>query len=200
MIVSPHNKQLYDSKKFDIYENFFAIHFSDIKIAKRKEKIDDYSNKLNIKYELQLLSIFFRDPSTITKNDSKIYEIVYGHFFDNEDYFIYKNVYNDSISQYKIKTTKASSLYYNDDKNIIASRSLSNIKAQAILLDRKLSKEQAKDSSGKTIDFIYLQDNETLVIESNDYLIDFEYYNNILKINTNDNNVIIFKENRQKIY
>ena len=74
-------------------------------------KFDEYNNIYAIK---------------INKN-SKIYKIVYGHFYNNYNEFIYKKVVNNKIINTEVFRCRKNELFYNDEYNLIYSKSFNAI-------------------------------------------------------------------------
>lgn len=152
MLINSKNELLYDAKNFDNYHNIYCI-------LKKTNK--QYDNKLLYEYydgELKLLLEEF--PAFI-----KEHKIIFGHYYNNENTFIYKNVQNGKIVSYEIKHCNNNELYYKNNK-LIYGDTYDSIKMQIdnINLD-EINKYKEKYSNPLSIS--YNKENNNLNINLN---------------------------------
>ena len=163
MILSGKNNLLYDSKNFDKYGNIYAVKINDNSIKLINELLENNDNDLYSKYNtfnLELILYFLVE--NINLND--IYKIIFGHYYNNQNLFLYKKLNNKKVNSSNIYQCKKNELLHNNLNSLICSNSYDNIKDQINVL-LKTKKDRLKTLY--PIDVNYDNDEETLNIETN---------------------------------
>lgn len=144
MILNNYNRKISDSENFDKYKNHYAIMINDKKSYIRKNK-DSY--EIYVKHlDLALIFTVFELGSVVK---TKKYDIIYGHFYDNEDYFLFKKLKNGKIVNYSIHKCSLRELYHNEKDKLYISNYFYDASNTVKYLeelnsdDTEISKEQA---------------------------------------------------------
>ena len=143
MIVSKRNQLLYDSLNFDNYFNNYAILKSNMKDI----KIDMMQHKNEIFVSVHLEELYFDFYNIRGKLN---YKIIFGHFYNNSDFFLYKNVLNGKTIGYSIKKCKRNELYFNEHNDLLHASSYDQIKQQLVYI-----KEQKNQIDSPTLNYKY---------------------------------------------
>lgn len=155
MLITQKNNLLYDTKDFDLYQNVYTIYVDKVTIDKNKEKdLKDY-DYLHFKYEQTILKIFYNTDFSNLKNYSNGHKIIFGHFYNNQDYFLYKNLHNGKVIGYKVSKCRLDQLYYNKNNHVLMSHSYKEMVQQLKFLNDKVNKESKTGLSPKTIHYNY---------------------------------------------
>lgn len=158
MFISKKDKILYDAENFDKYKNVYTVLIDNSIIKTNIDKIEDYDIlNINIIQDIFLINFPPIDESLYNKNEFKI---IYGHFYNNSDMFLYKNIHSGKIIAHSIKKTYIDKLYYNKNK-LLYNRSYK------ILVDQ-LNKLQVKGQENfnarqPIVDYQY--NNETIIFD-----------------------------------
>ena len=193
MILTQRNELQYDSKNFDSYQNVYTVYIDRLAIERNKQRdLVDYEY-LHIKYDYEVFSIYFNDNITSLKEYENGNKIIFGHFYNGQNYFLYKNIHNGKVIGYKINKCKLENLYFNKNNHILMSHSYREIVKQLEYINYEQNVESRQDLKPNTIGYVYLNDEEELIFGleyKNRFNID--YKNECLKItDINYNNVII---------
>ena len=193
MILTQRNELQYDSKNFDSYQNVYTVYIDRLAIERNKQRdLVDYEY-LHIKYDYEVFSIYFNDNVTSLKEYENGNKIIFGHFYNGQNYFLYKNIHNGKVIGYKINKCKLENLYFNKNNHILMSHSYREIVKQLKYINHEQNVESRQDLKPNTIGYVYLNDEEELIFGleyKNRFNIDYE--NECLKItDINYNNVII---------
>ena len=161
MILTTQNNRLYDSRNFDLYKNVYAVYVDKEKLEYNRKIYQDEYEKLHINYvkERFELLLFFNKLSDI-KDFQNGYQIIYGHFYNKEDLFLYKNTRNGEIFGYKIKKCLRDKLYFNKDRTLLCSNSYRTLANQVKLINTKENNEHT--SNLKPLELNYNYFDETL--------------------------------------
>lgn len=166
-----------DPKKndFDKFINYFYI-------KKNKKSllndINDYVNIFVTKHSLVMKSnvVTIKNP----------YKIVYGHFYDKQNRFIYKKIYNNKIDNDKIYKCSYNDLYKESDA--VEPEHSSNYNSIKIYLD-KIYKEYKEQFLGTQYEHEYEDKDKNLILNDTEQ-IDFNVQNTLIDIDQNRNNRI----------
>lgn len=141
MIVNVHNDRNYDTRYFDKCQNYYAI--------LKDEKIIEFNNikdqndceYINIKYDqISTLIIYTKDIKDLTDHQNG-YKIIYGHFYNDHNEFLYKKVDNGKIVGYKVHRCREAELWHNKLDKLYISNYFGDIKKTIKLLNTQLNKE-----------------------------------------------------------
>jgi hypothetical protein len=91
------------------------------------ENCDDDLQQEYISYNFKLKLFFLAEQYMNIKG---LYKIVFGHYYNNQNQFLYKNLYNKKIVITTIHRCKYNELLYNNVKDLIYSNSYENLKKQ----------------------------------------------------------------------
>jgi len=185
MIISKHNNLLYDTKNFDNAKNIYAVLIDNIKVQANIDSIDNY-DVLNINITQEKIWLCFSLINSKTYKNP--YKVVYGHFYNNSDIFLYKDIHSGKIIGHSIKKTYVDKLYYNKNK-LLYNRSYKTLVEQFNRLYNK-SKDDYTSTSQLTIHYNY--DNETIEFENTAKYIDTVYSDECLILQyTEKTNIIL---------
>jgi len=138
MLISPQNNRLYDTRNFDLYRNVYAIYIDHKVLQYNKEKYKDDYEKIHINYTETQYLISISTNDTISNIDYQNgYKIIYGHFYNKQDLFLYKNTANGKIIGYNIKKCLRDKLYFNKDNNLLCSTSYKTLAQQVKYINSK---------------------------------------------------------------
>ena len=143
MLVKTTNNRLYDSRNFDKYKNYYAILFD-----KRKYEINKINNDEETLYAIltsYTREIYIMDlNSGFEKADKNPYSIVYGHFYNNQNYFLFKRIHNDKIVGININKCKRAELWHNKLNQLYITNYFDDIKHTVQVLNSEIKAETAK--------------------------------------------------------
>ena len=193
MILTQKNDLHYDSKNFDNYQNVYTVYIDRLAIERNKQRdLVDYEY-LHIKYDYEVFSIYFNDDVTSLKEYENGNKIIFGHFYNGQNYFLYKNIHNGKVIGYKINKCKLENLYFNKNNHILMSHSYKEMVKQLEFINHEQNVESRQNLKPNTIGYVYLEDENELIfgLEYKNRF-DIDYENECLKItDINYNNVII---------
>jgi len=194
MRVSNNNDRLYDVRNFDSYSNVYAIKINQPKIDDYYQYVIDFLNKCFITYKFETLILSFGNKNDV-KNCQGAYRIIYGHFYNDQDFFIYHDLYNGKIITHTIKKTNKDNLYFNVNNILLCSSTFNNINNQFKILNDLLKKNGISNGGQTkiTLNYKYNPDNYELKIDSGNLINNVNYLNNCLIINFNQNKCITKK-------
>ena len=133
MFLTSKNDLLYDAKNFNKYRNIFAIILNKRKKYERENIITNMDDDLHgtyIESETTLKLYFMYELISGLKS---IYKIIYGHFYSNQNMFIYKNTKNgknDVIISHETQLCSQKELLHNASNKLIYTNSYESIKKQ----------------------------------------------------------------------
>lgn len=160
MIITQQNDRLYDSSNFDSYKNFYAIRYDVEKyhIMKEKNHADSFSIYIQHFNTQLILSV----DTTIEKSNS-IFDIVYGHFYNDQNFFLFKKVHNGKIIGYKVSKCNKGELYHNKLNQLYISNYFGEAKKTVLLLNNEANADIANESTCPALSYIvYDKQNEKL--------------------------------------
>ena len=160
MIITQHNNRIADSRNFDSYKNYYAILYNQDKYTfiKDKNRADIYTVYTS-HIETQLIINIDKQKET----SNSIYNIVYGHFYNDQNYFLFKKVHEDKIVGYKVNRCHSSELWHNKLNQLYISNYFSDIKKTAIMLNAEANEHISSETTNPALSYIvYNKDLETL--------------------------------------
>ena len=176
MFITNRNDLLYDTKNFDKYNNIYCVLLNIKKIKEREKKLGD--NKLHHTYVNEQLNLFFLfEKFSSTTGERKI---VFGHYYNNRNTFLYKDVKNSKVISYNIKQCRNKELLYRNDK-LICSNTYENLKKQIDYIDLTETKKIKEDHIYPFI-ITYNKNSNNLSINSNGIVL-VSFNNGCLSIN-----------------
>ena len=185
MIITKNKDYLYNIKNFNSYNNVYAILVNHNIIENISEAKANYDDNLYISYTegISELNCFFLIDESIKVR--KPYKIVYGHFYNKYNIFLYKTIINGKVFDLNIKHCKYEDLLFNENKNLICSKKYSVLDREARLFNDEWEIKY-KESIIKPISLNYIYETETLEINlKNGGLTDISFENECLTIISN---------------
>ena len=177
MIITNKTDLLYDSKNFHKHKNIYTILLNKKRYEQIKYDIynsqelmcnyDDYFDELEIFFIIERIS-----------NVKHLYNIVYGHFYNNNNMFLYKDQANGKIIEYKCRSCKYDELIYNDKHNLICSNSYKDLKRQLTIISAK-EEERISNEITRPLEIDYKGNIETLILITTEK-IDTRYEDNCI--------------------
>ena len=145
MILSNRNDLLYDSKNFDKYRNIYVVKINVNKEKYVQEQIRDLGGELHWDYDAYsfTLNLYFLSAQV---NLNGIYKIIYGHYYNSQNLFLYKDLHNKKVIKSTISYCKNNELMYNNLNDLIYSNSYDVLKRQINVL-LKTKEERIKTLS-----------------------------------------------------
>lgn len=161
MILSNRNDLLYDSKNFDKYRNIYVVKINVNKEKYVQEQIRDLGGELHWDYDAYsfTLNLYFLSAQV---NLNGIYKIIYGHYYNSQNLFLYKDLHNKKVIKSTISYCKNNELMYNNLNDLIYSNSYDVLKRQINVL-LKTKEERIKTLSPISVTY----NNGNLNITSN---------------------------------
>ena len=103
MIITKYSDLLYDTKNFNKYNNIYAVLIQQKYYDKVNQSYND--QKLYIKYDKDTngLELYYLLDSCIYMIN-KMHDIIYGHFYNKHDLFLYKKFANNKLVEYNLVT------------------------------------------------------------------------------------------------
>lgn len=144
MRITPLNNRLYDTRDFNKYHNYFAIIKDEKSIQMDIKKDEDNRDIIYIRHDHRVtLSIWANDISDdhIWQNG---YKIVYGHFYNDQNTFLFKQVKDNKIIGHSIKKCQRAELYHNEIGQLYFTNYYNDIKKTSILINNKFVEEYRK--------------------------------------------------------
>lgn len=178
MILSNKNDLLYDSKNFDRYRNVYAIFVNHNKIEYMKSELENCDDDLHqeyISYNFEL-RLFYLFQEFINLNGT--YKIIFGHYYNNQNAFLYKSIHNKKVITTSVHHCKCNELLYNNEKDLICSNSYEVLKKQTNIIVKSYETKIREEYFPLSISY----ENKNLSIETNGTL-DISFSNGCLNIN-----------------
>lgn len=194
MIITQHNNRIADSRNFDSYKNYYAILYNQDKYTfiKDKNRADIYTVYTSHIETKLIISI-----DTQKEISNSIYNIVYGHFYNDQNFFLFKKVKNGKIIGYKVNKCQRSELWHNKLNQLYISNYFSDVQKTTIMLNDNANEEIATDTTNPALSYIvYNEPNEELIFNT---LWNSEYWDELVTI-TIDNPYIIQNKNLKNIF
>lgn len=183
MFITKQNKILYDTKNFDTSKNVYAVLIDNVKVKANTDKIESY-DILNINIFHETFWMYF--PIMEGSIFKTPYKIVYGHFYNNSDMFLYKDIHSGKIIGHSIKKTYIEKLYYNKNK-LLYNKSYKTLVQQ---LDH-LKEKSKEDYQSKQLTINYIYDDETIEFNNSEKYISTYYDNECLILTYTEKTKII---------
>lgn len=189
MIITQQNNRLYDSRNFDSYKNYYAILYNQDKYTfiKDKNNADLYTI-----YTSHISTQLILDVDKIKETSDSIFSVVYGHFYNDQNFFLFKKVKNGKILGYKVNKCQRSELWHNKLNQLYISNYFGAVQKTAITLNDNANDEIGTDTTNPALSYItYDKQNEQLSFMT---LWNSEYNNELVTIII-DNPYIIKNKN-----
>lgn len=152
MIITQHNNRLYDSRNFDSYKNYYAIIYNQDKYSFIKDK--NYNDIYTV-YTQYIKSILILDIDYDKETSQSIYNIVYGHFYNDQNFFLFKKIHDDKIVGYKINKCKRTELWHNKLNQLYISNYFGEVKKTAIMLNKEANEQISTDTTNPALTYIH---------------------------------------------
>ena len=187
MILTKHNDRQYDSRNFDRSKNYYAIKYDAEKYQILKDKNND---DLYIVYTQYLNTELFLSVDYDKETSNSIYKIIYGHFYNDQNFFLFKKIHNDKIVGYKINKCKRTELWHNKLNQLYISNYFLDAKKTAVILNTQANNDISQETENPALSYINYDD-ETLIFTS---VWNSDYQTEILSITIDQPYMIEYKE------
>lgn len=160
MIINQYNDRLYDTRNFDQHHNYYAIRYDveKYRILKDKNQSDSYTIYMEYFNAELLLSV----DKNIESSQS-IYNIIYGHFYNDQNFFLFKKVKDGKIIGYKIQKCNKAELYHNKMNQLYISNYFKDVQRTVLLLNKDANNDIADEIINPALSYIvYDPDTEKL--------------------------------------
>ncbi len=160
MILTPQNNRLYDSRNFEQYKNFYAIQYDveKYRIMKDKNHADSFTVYTEYWNTELILSV-----DTNQETSESIYKIIYGHFYNDQNFFLFKKVHDGKIVGYKINKCRRGELWHNKLNQLYISNYFKDVQKTAIMLNMQANTDIGTETMNPALTYIeYDKDNERL--------------------------------------
>lgn len=178
MFLTNKNDLLYDSKNFEKYNNIYCVLLNQKKIKYNEEVIGSNDHKLQhdyIEVEENLKLFFIIEQLSL----AGCYKIIFGHYYNKSNNFLYKNVKNSKVISYSVKRCNNKELLYKNNK-LVCANSYESLKRQIDYID--LTESKKIDDFKNPLEIIYDSNKKLLSINSNG-IINISFENGCLNIN-----------------
>lgn len=141
MILSNKNDLLFDSKNFDKYRNIYTIKINANKIENLENNLKDCDDKLYSEYDAYYfnLKLFFTIEQYF--NLTGIYKIIFGHYYNNQNAFLYKGIHNKKIITTSIHHCKHNELLFNNAHDLIYGNSYDTLQREINIITENKKNE-----------------------------------------------------------
>lgn len=187
MILTKHNDRQYDSRNFDRSKNYYAIKYDAEKYQILKDKNND---DLYIVYTQYLNTELFLSVDYNKETSNSIYKIIYGHFYNDQNYFLFKKVNDGKIVGYKVNKCQRSELWHNKLNQLYISNYFLDAKKTAVILNTQANNDISQETENPALSYINYND-ETLIFTG---VWNSDYQTEILSITIDQPYMIEYKE------
>ena len=184
MILTQRNDRLYDSRNFDNYQNYYAIRYDVEKYHFIKDK--NTNNLLTVYTQYINFNLILSVNTNKESSDNNIYQILYGHFYNDQNVFLFKKVHNGKIAGYKINKCQRTELWHNNLNQLYISNYFGEVKKTAVLLNNEAYKDIDSTIINPILTYINYKDETLSFIE----LWNSTYENEILTMDVNNPYII----------
>lgn len=160
MFLTSKNDLLYDAKNFDKYRNIYCILLNKKKIENRQYNLDNHNNKLQHEYYDEVLKLFFLFEEYSLAGERKI---VFGHYYNKKNTFLYKNVQTGKVVSYEVKRCNNNELYYKNNK-LVCANTYDIIKKQLEIINLDETNKY-NEKYHKQLEISYNKENNNLSID-----------------------------------
>ena len=160
MIINQYNDRLYDTRNFDSYNNYYTIKYDIDKyqVMKDRNSVDYYYIYVQHFNTELILSV-----DTTKEIGEGLFDIIYGHFYNEQNYFLFKNVHNGKIIGYKVHKCNSGELWRNKLNQLYISNYFGEAKKTLLLLNKQANEDIAKETTNPALSYIvYDKPNEKL--------------------------------------
>lgn len=177
MLIDSTKKYLYNIKDFESKQKVWTVKFNQQKYENIVDKLNESLDQIIIKYYSVHYELSFILAYKEYLNFKSAYKIIYGYFYNNANYFLYKSSLGEKTLSQSISKCKYKELLFNDHKDLICSKSYDILRNQIESLNKdKISEYEEEHNYLLPIKY----NDETLIITDN---IDAIYNEGILAIN-----------------
>ena len=157
MIIKKTNDRLYDTRNFDSHKNYYAILYNKEKYQLMKDKniADSYTIYANYINCSLILEVDYQKE----RSDS-IFKIVYGHFYNDQNFFLFKKTQNGKIVGYKINKCRRSELWHNNLNQLYISNFFGDVNKTVFTLNANANKNIGEQTTCPALEYI-IYDEET---------------------------------------
>lgn len=193
-IITPFNDRHYDTRNFDTKNNYYAILVDKKQLKINKDIYEQGNDKLYVTYNnIQTLLVYVKIDSkdNIFENG---YKIIYGHFYNDQNFFLFKNLNKEGkIIGHKIHKVQKSELYSKLNR-LYFSNYYTDISRTSFLLNKQIKDTYTKDVPALEIKYDYIDNNEEIRFYSSiKTYFDIEYEDELLKFDKINDKIIVLK-------
>ena len=189
MIVKQTTGNVYDSKNFDSYPNYYAILVDKKTIELNRKKDKEGLENIYIKYTVNDLLLIYNNDKENISNHQGGYKIVYGHFYNNQNYFLFKKLHNDKIVGYNVQKCQKAELWHNKLNKLYISNYLNEVKNTAFWLNSQKNEETQQSYTPAKIGYLYYDYTIEFPTDINNKM-NIDYANEILSLSIISNKII----------
>lgn len=191
MIITQHNDKLYDTRYFDKCQNYYAILVNENIIRINNQKDQDACNYINITYDNNSTLLIYTSDVKDLKDHQNGYKIVYGHFYNEHNEFLYKKVEGGKIVGYKVYRCQEVELLKNKLNKLYISNYFNDIKKTVKLLNTNLNQTNIKENiHPKAITYTVIDNILDFGEDFSDYM-STKYENGLLELTPISNTIKI---------
>ena len=190
MFLTSKNDLLYDAKNFNRYNNVYTILVNKRKQCRIEENIENMleDSEWHATYveSTTTLKIYF--DFELSLDFAGLYKIVFGHYYNNQNIFLYKNTNGKSgIVKYEVHRCSQNELVHNTNNHLIYSNSYDVVKKQLDVIQyNEINKYKEQYSGFTPLEITFKR--ETMIIKSNDMFVT-KYENETLQITHKNINI-----------
>lgn len=163
MLIKSTNNRNYNVRNFDDYDNVYAILVDNKSINMNKYVDDQLSTVVNIQFDHQVTLLIYGNDFVNDREYENVYKVVYGHFYNNQNEFIFKKLNNsEEIIDYSCQRCKKAELWHNKMEKLYFSKVYNEVKSAARVLNINDNKERRSQYTPQPISYIYDEITETI--------------------------------------
>lgn len=163
MLIKSTNNRNYNVRNFDDYDNVYAILVDNKSINMNKYVDDQLSTVVNIQFDHQVTLLIYGNDFVNDREYENVYKVVYGHFYNNQNEFIFKKLNNsEEIIEYSCQRCKKAELWHNKMEKLYFSKVYNEVKSAARVLNINDNKERRSQYTPQPISYIYDEITETI--------------------------------------
>ena len=194
MIINQLNSRNYDTRNFDKYKNFYAILVDEKRININAQLDKDAYENIHIKFDQRTtLLVYTNSLEELSDHNNDSYKIVYGHFYNNNNEFLFKKCSDGKIIGYKVHRCKARELWRNELDQLYISNYFDTTKKTALLLNQDNNKEvRSKFKQKQTIGYEFIDNTLNFGVEFMNVMSSiYNTENELLQLNAISNKIKI---------
>jgi len=186
MLFKKHKEHLYDSKNFDKYDNVYVIKADENKVDQFIYDVQTNFELLQHKYDKlnRQIIIYFLDYSNIIITIKSFYKIIFGHFYNAFNDFLFKKTTSSKkVNNTNVYRCNNELLLKNKENDLISSKSYDEISEH----NNEILEQKESLVSNKFIKPNIMFEDNIINVDSLETDVLFEYENNCINIKNKKN-------------